>query len=60
MAPSVMEVWEEIEADPERGAQRLIDDYGNRLYAAATVLCPDPSAAEDLVFRTLAACRRER
>ena len=54
-----MEVWEEIEANPERGAQRLIDEYGNRLYAAATILCPDPSAAEDLVFRTLAQAVRK-
>ena len=23
-----MEVWEEIETDPERGSQRLIDEYG--------------------------------
>jgi len=49
-----MEVWEEIEANPERGAQRLIDEYGNRLYAAADILCPDQAEAEDLVFRTLA------
>ena len=54
-----MEVWEEIEANPERGAQRLIDEYGNRLYAAATMLCPDRSAAEDLVFRTLAQAVRK-
>ena len=49
-----MEVWEEIETNPERGSQRLIDEYGNRLYAAASLLCPDFAAAEDLVFRTLA------
>ena len=54
-----MEVWEEIEANPEKGSQRLIDEYGNRLYAAATVLCPDSSAAEDLVFRTLAQAVRK-
>ena len=54
-----MEVWEEIEANPERGAQRLIDEYGNRLYAAASVLCPDQSAAEDLVSRTLAQAIRK-
>ncbi len=54
-----MEVWEEIEANPERGAQRLIDEYGNRLYAAATMLCPDSTAAEDLVFRTLAQAVRK-
>ena len=54
-----MEVWEEIEANPERGTQRLIDEYGNRLYAAAAILCPDQAAAEDLVFRTLAQAVRK-
>jgi RNA polymerase sigma-70 factor (ECF subfamily) len=54
-----MEVWEEIEANPERGAQRLIDEYGNRLYAAADILCPDQAEAEDLVFRTLAQAVRK-
>ena len=54
-----MEVWEEIEANPERGSQRLIDEYGNRLYAAASVLCPDLLSAEDLVFRTLAQAVRK-
>ena len=47
-----MEVWEEIETDPERGSQRLIDEYDNRLYVAASLLCPDLTSAEDLVFRT--------
>ena len=54
-----MEVWEEVEANPERGARRLVDEYGNRLYAAASVLCPDDSVAEDLVFRTLAQAVRK-
>ena len=54
-----MEVWEEIEANPERGAQRLIDEYGNRLYAAATLLCPNQADAEELVFRTLAQAVRK-
>ena len=54
-----MEVWEEIAANPERGSQRLIDEYGNRLYAAASVLCPDRDSAEDLVFRTLAQAVRK-
>ena len=54
-----MEVWEEIEANPEKGSQRLIDEYGNRLYAAASMLCPDLAAAEDLVFRTLAQAVRK-
>ena len=54
-----MEVWEEIEANPEKGSQRLIDEYGNRLYAAASLLCPDLASAEDLVFRTLAQAVRK-
>ena len=54
-----MEVWEEIETDPERGSQRLIDEYGNRLYAAASLLCPDLASAEDLVFRTSAQAVRK-
>ena len=54
-----MEVWEEIEANPEKGSQRLIDEYGSRLYAAASVLCQDLAAAEDLVLRTLAQAVRK-
>ena len=54
-----MEVWEEIEANPERGARRLIDEYGNRLYAAAMVLCSNQADAEELVFRTLAQAVRK-
>ena len=48
-----MEIWEAIYVEAERGAQRLVDEYGNRLFAAARVLCPDQASAEDLVFRTL-------
>ena len=54
-----MEVWKEIEANPERGARRLIDEYGNRLYAAAMVLCSNQADAEELVFRTLAQAVRK-
>ncbi len=49
-----MEVWQEIAKNAERGAQRLVAEYGDRLYAAATFLCHDDGDAEDLVFRTLA------
>ena len=49
-----MEVWQEIAKNAERGAERLVAEYGDRLYAAATLLCRNNGDAEDLVFRTLA------
>ena len=49
---TVMEVWQEIRKDKERGAERLVAEYGNRLYAAAVLLCTNDHDAEDLVFRT--------
>lgn len=49
-----MEVWQEIEKNAERGAERLVAEYGDRLYAAATLLCRSNGDAEELVFRTLA------
>ena len=49
-----MDIWREIEADAERGARRLVAECGDRLFAAAIMLCRDRAAAEDLVFRTLA------
>ena len=49
-----MEVWQEIAKDAERGAERLVAEYGDRLYAAATLLCRNGGDAEELVFRTLA------
>lgn len=45
------EVWEEIGSDRESGARRLVAEFGNRLYAAALLLCQNRSDAEDLVFR---------
>lgn len=30
----------------------MVADYGNRLFAAATLLCPSDQDAEELVFRT--------
>jgi RNA polymerase sigma-70 factor (ECF subfamily) len=47
-----MEVWQEIRKDRERGAERLVVEYGNRLYAAAVFLCANDHDAEELVFRT--------
>ena len=48
-----MEVWQEIAKNVERGAERLVTEYGDRLYAAATLLCRNDGDAEELVFRTL-------
>ena len=48
-----MEIWHEIKEDQERGAKRLVAECGDRLYAAALLLCRDRSHAEDLVFRTM-------
>ena len=53
-APTKMEVWQEIAKNAERGAERLVAEYGDRLYAAATLLCRNNGDAEELVFRTLA------
>ena len=49
-----MEVWQEIAKNAERGAERLVAEYGDRLYAAATLLCRNNGDAEELVFTTLA------
>jgi RNA polymerase sigma-70 factor (ECF subfamily) len=48
----VMEVWQEILKDRESGAERLVAEYGNRLYAAAVLLCANDQDAEELTFRT--------
>ena len=47
------DIWDEIRADCESGARRLVAEYGNRLYAAALLLCRNAADAEELVFRTL-------
>lgn len=47
-----MEIWEEIAADREAGARRLVAELGDRLFRCALALCKDGHAAEDLVFRT--------
>lgn len=46
------DIWEEIRRDCESGARRLVAEYGDRLYAAAFLLCPSAADAEELVFRT--------
>lgn len=47
-----MEIWEEISADRKVGAERLVAEYGDRLYTAACRIVQNESDAEDLVFRT--------
>ena len=48
-----MDVWLEIRRNGESGAKLLVSEYGDRLFAAAMLLCGDAGDAEDLVFRTL-------
>ena len=48
-----MEVWETIRTDPVIGAERLVAEYGDRLYAAALILAQASHGAEDLVSRTV-------
>ena len=47
-------IWEEISANREAGARRLVAEFGNRLFAASALLCRNDSDAEELVFRTFA------
>ena len=48
-----MEIWLEIRKDQESGTRRLVSEYGDRLFAAAVLLCRNDDDAEELVFRTL-------
>ena len=47
-----MERWEEIAADTQAGAERLVAEYGDRLFTAACRIVDSAATAEDLVFRT--------
>jgi len=47
-----MEIWEEIAFDRERGAKRLVTEFGTRLLTAASQITQSSADAEDLVFRT--------
>lgn len=49
-----MEIWEEIGANAEKGAERLVAEYGDRLLTAAFQFTQNSADAEDLVFRTFA------
>ena len=46
-----MEIYEEIRADREKGARRMVAEYRTRLTTAARMLCGDVHLADDLVFR---------
>jgi DNA-directed RNA polymerase specialized sigma24 family protein len=48
-----MDIVREILADSDKGARRLLDEYGGRLTAAAISLCNDEVEAEDLVSETV-------
>lgn len=47
-----MSIWEDIALDANRGAERLISEFGDRLYASAAYICGNENDAEDLVSRT--------
>ena len=47
-----MEIWDEISADMQAGAERLVAEYGDRLFTAAFRIVQNEAEAEDLVFRT--------
>ena len=49
-----MDIHEEILADRESGARRLVAEYKDRLYSAALMMCGNEHEAEELVFRTFA------
>ena len=45
-----MEIWEEISADRQAGAKRLVAEYGDRLFTAACRIVQSEADADDLVF----------
>lgn len=47
-----MEIWELVRRDAECGAERMVAEFGNRLLAAASLICRNDPDAEELVFRT--------
>ena len=47
-----MDIWDLVRRDAECGAERMVAEYGNRLLAAATLMCRNDVDAEELVFRT--------
>ena len=47
-----MDIWDLVRRDAECGAERMVAEYGNRLLAAATLMCRSDADAEEIVFRT--------
>lgn len=47
-----MNIWDHISADKDTGAERLVSEYGDRLFTAAYRIVKNEAEAEDLVFRT--------
>lgn len=47
-----MDIAQEITHNREKGARRLVREYGNRLLTAAFQITQNAADAEDLVFRT--------
>ncbi len=45
-------IWKLIAIDAEKGAERLVAEYGDRLMTSAFFLTQNEADAEDLVFRT--------
>lgn len=48
-----MDIAALIKADKAKGARRLVEEYGNRLYETAFRLCGNETDAQDYTFRTL-------
>ena len=48
-----MNILDEIVGDVDNGAERLIDEYGGRLTAAAVSLCGNETDAKDLLWETV-------
>ena len=49
---ALTDIWTCIRENGESGAERLVSEYGDRLFAAAVLLCRNDHDAEELVFRT--------
>lgn len=47
-----MEIWEDIAANAEDGAKRLVAEYGDRLFSAAVRICGNDCDAGDDVYPT--------
>ena len=52
MVNDVADIVQDILQGREKGAERLVAEYKDSLYAAALALCGNPATAEDLVSQT--------